>query len=415
MKHVLTMMKGYLNPKVLVFFGLGLASQAPVNLIGGTLKYWFSTEGVDLKKIGLFGLVLMPYAFKFLWAPFIDRINLPLAGKIGRKRTWGFVMLIMTMFLLCDLSFLNPTGNLIHVFVVCFLIAFCSSTYDIAVDGLRIDLLSGDDLKQGSAVYQLGARIGFLMAVAGMIFISSYVSWRTAYQLSIGIVCIGFVSLCFLKEKKKEQSDFSFREFAVEPFRDLIKRENFLNLCLFIVLYKLCNGVLGPMAYPFYHANGFTAEQVSVVSGTFGVFITMVGIFLGGLLMLKYPYRPMLICLGLLEILTSFSFAWLSQMGPDIRLFFLVILFDNIVGGIGGAVWVAYLSGICSRTYSATQYSFLIALTMVPLSVIASGSGYLVEQMGWGLFFIFTGFLMVPALFMLSSKRSSLNFQSEKK
>lgn len=393
--------KSYLNPKVLVFLGLGLASQAPVNLIGGTLKYWFSQEGVDLTRIALFGLVLLPYAFKFLWAPLIDQINLPLARILGRKKTWGFLTQIALAILLLLLSFSHPPTEQMRVFIICLAIAFCSSTQDIVIDALRIDTLSGNDLKTGSAVYQFGARLGFLMAVAGMIFLSARVSWQTAYQLSIILIGIGFLSLCLIHEKKAPSAHISFRRFAIEPFQDLIRREHFLTLCAFIVLYKMCNGVLGPMAYPFYHRIGFTADDIALVSGTFGVFVTMAGIFCGGLFMVRYPYRPMLLCLGLLEICTSVAFAVLACIGPSLPGFFIVILFDNLVGGIGGAVWVAFLSGMCSRTYSATQYAFLMALTMVPLSVIASTSGWFAEHLGWPGFFLMTGTLMIPALIML--------------
>lgn len=402
---VLTGLKSYLNPKVLVFLGLGLASQAPVNLIGGTLKYWFSQEGINLTHIGLFGLVLLPYAFKFLWAPLIDQINLPFSHLLGRKKTWGLLAQIVLMELLLFLSFSNPATEQVRIFSICLAIAFCSSTQDIVIDALRIDTLSGDELKTGSAIYQFGARIGFLIAVAGMIFLSARISWQTAYQLSIALIGIGFISLCFIREKKAPPTHISFRRFAIEPFQDLIRREHFFTLCAFIVLYKMCNGVLGPMAYPFYHKIGFTADDIALVSGTFGVFVTMFGIFCGGLLMVKYPYRPMLFWLGILEIFTSISFAALAYVGPNIQGFFIVILFDNLVGGIGGAVWVAFLSGLCSRTYSATQYAFLIALTMLPISVIASSSGWFAEQLGWIGFFLMTGALMIPALIMLKTMK----------
>lgn len=397
----LTALKGYLNPKVLVFLGLGIASQAPVNLIGGTLKYWFSQQGVDLTQIALFGLVLIPYAFKFLWAPLIDHVNLPCARYIGRKKAWGVMAQAGIMILLFLLSLSHPAQEQMKIFLICFAIAVCSSTQDIVIDALRIDTLEGNSLKESAAVYQLGARLGFLMAVAGMIFLSARVSWEMAYQISIAMVAVGFASLCFVREKKAQPTKISFYEYAIAPFRDLIKREHFLTLCVFIVLYKLCNGVLGPMAYPFYYQVGFTADDIALVSGTFGVFVTMAGIFVGGLLMVRYPYRPMLIWLGILEILTSVAFAVLAVQGPSLALFFVVILFDNLVGGIGGAVWVGFLSGLCSRTYSATQYAFLMALTMVPLSVIASGSGLLAKTVGWPAFFVITGLLMIPALIML--------------
>ena len=155
------------------------------------------------------------------------------------------------------------------------------------------------------------------------------------------------------------------------------------------------------MAYPFYYDIGFTAEQISIVSGTFGVFVTMFGVFLGGLLLLKFTYRPLLFWLGCIEILTSLSFAWLALIGPSMSAFFMVILFDNILSGMGTAVWIVYLSNFCSRQFSGTQYAFLSALNMIPLSIIAGASGWLAKVMAWPLFFVFTGWLMMPALWMI--------------
>ena len=384
------------------FFGLGLASQAPVNLIGGTLKYWFRTEGVDLGQIGLFTLVLIPYTLKFLWAPFINRINLPFATHFGRKKVWGLLAQILLMCCLFMLSLSSPTHHLLSVFAVCLITAFASATQDIVIDALRIDTLEGDELKEGTSAYQLGARIGMLGAVAGMIFLSAHVSWQTAYQISIITIVLGFISLCLVREKKAKVTPVNLQELIVDPFKDFILRnKHFGLLCFFVVAYKLCNGVLGPMAYPFYYDVGFSAEQISIVSGTFGVFVTMFGVVLGGIAMLKYAYRPLLFRLGFIEIFTSLAFAGLAIAGPNMPLFFAVILFDNILAGMGGAVWVAYLSSLCNRKFSGTQYAFLTALNMVPLSVIASSGGFLADAMVWPTFFIFTGILMIPALCIL--------------
>ena len=157
------------------------------------------------------------------------------------------------------------------------------------------------------------------------------------------------------------------------------------------------------MAYPFYYDIGFTAEQISIVSGTFGVFITMFGVFLGGLLLLKFKYRPLLFWLGFIEVLTSVAFAWLALIGPSMRAFFVVILFDNILAGMGAAVWVMYLSNFCCREFSGTQYAFLSALNMIPLSIIAGASGWLAKMMGWPIFFTFTG-LLYPIPILLSTQ-----------
>ena len=401
MKFLKKLYAALCNPAVWPFLGLGLSSQAPVNLVGGTLKYWFSTEGVDLSKIGVFSLVLIPYALKFLWAPFVDQLSLPFAKVLGRKKSWGLLSQLVVMLLLLALSYAQPVTQIWYIFALCLGITFASATQDIIIDALRIDTLEGDSLTQGTTLYQVGARLGQLAAVAGMILLSNYIVWQYAYQISIVLILIGFISLIFVREQNKQTPQISFERLIIKPFAALMQASHFGTLCLFIIAYRLCNCMLGPMAYPFYYDIGFTAEQISIVSGTFGVFITMFGVFLGGLLLLKFKFRPLLFWLGCIEILTSLSFTILAVLGPKIMPFFVVIFFDNIVAGMGAAVWVVYLSKFCCREFSGTQYAFLSALNMIPLSIIAGASGWLAKIMGWPLFFTFTGWLMIPALWMI--------------
>lgn len=408
MKFVNKLIKSLCNPRVWPFLGLGVASQAPVNLIGGTLKYWFSTEGVDLSKIGIFSLVLIPYALKFLWAPLVDQVNLPLSKILGRKKTWGLLNQLLMMGFLILLSLSHPSEEIGYIFALCLGISFASATQDIVIDGLRIDTLEGDELKQGTTLYLAGCRFGQLAAVAGMILLSSHIAWQYAYQISTILVAIGFISLLGIHEQKTTKAVISFQKFIIEPFKDIVSRSHFGTLCLFVIMYRLCNCMLGPMAYPFYYQIGFTAEQISIVSGTFGVFVTMAGVFLGGLVMMKFKYRPLLFWLGCLEIITSVSFAWLACIGPSMPAFFAVILFDNILAGMGGAVWVVYLSNFCSKKFSATQYAFLSAINMVPLSILAGASGWLANEMDWPMFFTFTGWLMIPALWMIHKNKIGL-------
>lgn len=402
------LMKALRNPHVWPFLGLGIASQAPVNLIGGTLKYWFSTEGVDLSKIGLFSFVLIPYALKFLWAPFVDQVDLPGSEHFGRKKTWGLLCQVLLITFLFLLSVSHPTEQIGYIFVLCLGIAFTSATQDIVTDALRIDTLEGDELKQGTTLYLAGCRFGQLAAVAGMILLSAHVAWRYAYQISTLLIVLGVISFLGIRESKSAKAVVSLQQFVIRPMKDIMSRSHFGTLCLFVIMYRLCNCMLGPMAYPFYYQIGFTAEQISIVSGTFGVFVTMAGVFLGGLIMMKFKYRPLLFWLGCLEVLTSLSFTGLAMIGPNMLAFFAVILFDNILAGMGGAVWVVYLSNFCSRKFSATQYAFLSAINMVPLSIIAGVSGVLAEYMDWPLFFTFTGWLMVPALWMIKHNKIGL-------
>ena len=390
-----------INKKTLPFLGLGISVQAPINLIGGLLMLWATQSGLDLSAVGIFAGVTLPYCLTFLWAPFVDRINLPFADKIGRKKMWCLVWQLGIIAGLLGMSTLTPNQDVMLLFACAFWVGFCGASQGMTVDGLRIDTLKDDDLTNGTVLFHFGNRLGYFAATAGMIALSGVLSWSLVYQISVLIILMGTLSLPFIHERKQAEVPANFDTMVVKPIKEFYARQPMVLLCAFIVLYKLCNGMLGKMAYPFYYDVGFTKNQIAVVSATFGSIITTLGVFLGGYILKKAKFKPLLLWLGAIEILTSFAFSGLAIAGPSIPLFFAVIVFDNIVGGMGSAIWAVFLSRLCSREFSATQYAFLNALTMVPLTLLGTTSGWLAAQMGWITYFAFTGVLMVPALCMI--------------
>ena len=233
------------------------------------------------------------------------------------------------------------------------------------------------------------------------------------------MVCIllfgGLMSTLFVKEEKQlvdsEKNNRFWYDMIVSPFQDFMQKNNWAWILIFIVLYKLCNAVLGRMALPFYRDLGFSKAEIVVISGTIGPWITLTGVALGGILVMRYQILKLLMALGFVEILTSLVFGVFSFFPNSTFMFLIVILFDNVIGGMGGAVFVAFLSGLCSKKYSATQYALLTSLMMLAVSVISVYRGVWAEKMGWYTFFVFTGCLMVPALVLLRY----LIFKEEKK
>ncbi len=420
-----TAFKGYLNPSVFIFLFLGFSCGIPYNLLGYSLSLWLTGSGVALSVVGFFALVLLPYNFKFLWAPVVDRIRIPyLAYKMGPKKAWAFLFqigLILSVWGLASFSpdqnswtyiwnRLDETGNPIQVmiplqtYLFAFLTAFFAASQDIVVDALRIDTLKKEEMGEGAGTYQLGYRMGMLLSGAGVVAVSTWISWNLAYFLAGCALVYGMISLFFVKEKSGSdipKTSHLFREMIVAPFQDFARHSFWWGILLFIVLYKLCNAVLGRMALPFYDQMGFSKVEISLISGTFGPWITVIGVALGGVLVMRYSILKILFALGCVEILTSIAFAVFSLLGHNLPAFILVIIFDNIIGGMGGAVFVAFLSNLCSKSYSATQYALLTGFMMLASSVVSVYSGLWVEQMGWFGFFLFTGLLMIPALFLL--------------
>ena len=419
----MTALKGYTRRQILVFLFLGFSCGLPYNLLGYSLSLWLTDAGIALSVVGLFSLVFLPYSFKFLWAPFVDRLNVPyLSRKIGRKKAWALIFQTGLVASIFALSYFSPDKNTwqfvwqytdkastlqtavipIQTYIFAVLAAFFACSQDIVVDALRIDTLSTEELGEGAGTYQFGYRMGMLLSGAGVVALSAYVSWSLAYFWVGCFVLTGFISILFVRETAHPVTKISFKDLVLSPFSDFVVRhKQWIWILLFIVLYKLCNSVLGRMALPFYKDIGFTKQQIALVSGAFGPWITMAGIPVGGLLVMRFGILRSLFYLGVVEILTSFAFAVLALSGANLPLFFVVIVFDNIVGGMGGAVFVAYLSSLCVKSYSATQYALLSGLMMVAGSVVASYSGFWAMNMGWVLFFVFTGLIMIPALVLL--------------
>lgn len=431
-----TALKGYLKPSVFIFLFLGFSCGLPFNLIVYSLALWMADTGISLAVIGFFSLVLLPYNFKFLWAPLVDRIQLPyLARKMGSKKAWALIFQVGLLLSIWGLSIFPPHENTwiwslvltdksgadviaqipLQTYLFALLTAFFAASQDIVVDALRIDTLSKEELGEGAGMYQFGYRMGMLLAGAGVVAASAYISWQSAYFIVGSIVSLGMVSTFFVHEPKRiepEANKSVWQTMVLNPFYDFMSKANWYWILIFIVLYKLCNAILGRMALPFYQQMGFSKGEISLVSGTFGPWITMSGIALGGIFVMKYPILKLLFALGLVEILTSIAFAGFSLFYHSLPAFFIVIIFDNIVGGMGGAVFVAFLSGLCSKAYSATQYALLTSLMMVASSMVSVYSGVWAQEMGWFVFFLFTGVLMLPALgllFYLIRKEKVLN------
>ena len=414
-----TAFKGYLNPAVAVFLFLGFSCGLPHSLIGYSLSLWLKDAGLSLAAIGFFALVMLPYNFKFLWAPFLDRFSAPfLPRAFGHRKGWLILFQLGLIACTAGLAFSAPESNepafsLVRdgqkvvipllTYFFAFGVAFFAASQDIMVDALRIGTLKKEELGEGAGAYQFGYRMGMLLSGAGVVAASAFVSWQTAYACVAVLLLAGLITVFFIKEppeKKVTQAGF-FKSTVVAPFVDFMKQNQWALILIFIVLYKLCNAVLGRMALPFYSEMGFSKAEIALVSGTIGPWITILGVAIGGVLVMKYAILNLLFVFGCIEILTSVVFGFFTFFEHSMSFFLLVILFDNIVGGMGGAVFVAFLSGLCSKRYAATQYALLTSLMMVSVSVISVYSGVWAEQMGWFWFFLFTGALMVPALILL--------------
>ncbi len=422
-------LSGYMKPRVLVFLFLGFSCGLPFMLVSRTLKLWLEASRIEVSVIALFAAVMLPFSFKFVWAPVIDRLRIPyLARRIGQKKSWALVIQVCLMVSIFGLALVSPDQNAyfweyavrdriifipMQTFIFAFLVAFFTASQDIVVDALRIDTLDKREFGQGSGLYMLGYRLGVLSSGAGLWMLVDYLQdWHTPYFIAGCCVLVGMAGIGLIREKPRASADPAplFKSMFVDPFMDFMTRPSWLLILAFIALYKVCNVVLGNLIDPFYRQIGFNLTQIGVVSGAFGPFVTIFGALLGGVLAARLNILKTLFALGLVEILTSLVFAGLALLGSHTPAFVATIVFDNIIGGMGGAVFVAYLSGLCAPRYSATQYALLASLMTFVSVGVAMPTGFLTQRFiaayglsaGWAMFFAFTSVLMIPALMALA-------------
>lgn len=406
MKTWKTAVSTYLKPSVGMVLLLGFSCGLPLSLVFGSLSYWLKTSGVALAAIGYFSLVRTPYSLKFLWAPLVDRIPVPgLSRKFGQRRSWALVFQIGLIACVWALSLLHPAQHLGLTAVLACGVAFFSASQDIVVDALRIDSLSKDEQGPGAGAYQLGYRIGMLASGAGGLWLASVTSWNTAYQVVGCLIFVGLITVLCMKEQTADQPKALrgawFQEMLIRPLKDFMKHNGWFWILLFVVLYKINNAVLGVMAGPFYLETGFSEKEIAAVSNMWGSAATIFGTLMGGVIVVRFGVMRCLWVLGFIEILTSLGYAGQAAVGYDLTYLIGLITFDNIVGGMGNTVFVAYLSLLCSKKYTTTQYALLSSLAMVARDVFASNGGVLAAHLGWIHFFILTGILMLPGLILL--------------
>lgn len=403
----------YARPRVIAIGFLGFASGLPLLLTLSTLSIWLAEEGVTKTAIGLFALVGIPYSLKFLWAPLIDRLPVPLLTRaLGRRRGWMILTQVLLMAALLGLGATSP-AEMPEVTAICALaVAFCSASQDIVIDAHRVEILEEREYGAGAAMIVFGYRCGLLVAGAGALYIASITSWFWVYAAMAALVLVGVATVLLSPEPEvsvraaaRRGSTGSLRgwlyEAVIAPFADFMQRRGWVAILAFVLLYKFGDALAGVMANPFYIELGFTKVEIANVSKLFGFAATLLGGFAGGILVNRWGIVPSLLVCGVLQLLSNLLFAVQAVVGHDIGMLMVTIGFENLSGGMGTAAFVAYLSSLCNVAYTATQYALLSSLMAVARTVLASPGGWLAEQLSWVTFFALTAVAAVPGLLLL--------------
>src|SRR5262252_209055 len=416
----------YLRPKTLVMLLLGFSSGLPFYLVGNTFGYWLRDEQTSLKAIGFLSWVGIAYSLKFLWAPLMDRVDLPLFKRLGHRRGWMMFSQIVVGLALAAMGGTGTHAGLGRLGALALVVAFASSTQDIVVDAWRIESADdGDEQGLLASAYQFSYRLALLATDTVILIVAAAVGWRMSYGIYGAFMAVGIIATWFAKEpertdaardEKREAPLWTPRGFldaVVGPFIAFFRAHGWLALLMLaaISLYRVPDFVMAPMANPYYHDLGITKQTVGAVRGSIGLIATFAGIAAGGFCSLKLGYMRALIIGGIVQAAAIATYATLAFAGTTIPLFALVVAGDNFAISFAGVALVAYMSSLTNIGYTATQYA-LLSSTYAWLGKILKGfSGAAVERLstthglihGYGIFFIACGLTGVPAILLFAA------------
>lgn len=434
----------YAHPRVITFLFLGFSAGLPFLLVFTTLSAWLREFGISRTAIGFASWIGITYSFKFVWSPVVDRVPLPLLTRwLGRRRSWMLLAQAGIGLGLLGMSFFDPRVQLAGLVACAVLVAFSSATQDIALDALRIE--ATDESLQGATAgtYQLGYRIAVLAAGAGALYLAEFGSWPLAYRIMAALALVGIVTTLVISEpvprlaagtaeREGKIADFANRHAGLPPalreamvfvygaivcpFVDFFARFGWLAVLLlaFIGLFRLSDIAMGVMANPFYIDMGFSLTEIANVTKLYGFVMSILGALLGGVLVFRFGAARLLALSVFLIAVSNLTFSWLALIGrPDTLVLATAISIDNLVSGMAGTVFIAFLSGLTNTAYTATQYALFTSIMTLPGKVIGGFSGVMVDWLqatstateatlgkfgGYAIFFVYTAVLGVPAL-----------------
>ncbi|MCX7237496.1 MFS transporter [Polynucleobacter sp.] len=409
----------YLEWPCLRMLFLGFSAGLPLLLILGTLSFWLREAGIDRSTIGYLTWVGLIYAFKWMWAPLVDRLQIPLLTKLfGRRRSWLLFAQALIILGLVGMSTSDPKLALNSIVWCALLVAFGSATQDIALDAFRIESANSDHQAALAATYQTGYRLALIWAGAGVLWLAARAetgngydasAWQFAYLCMAASIGVGVITTLLSNEPVKYEltkvrtAKAWLYQTLVEPFAEFITRYRWHAVLILslIAIYRISDVVMGIMANPFYVDMGYTKDEVAAVSKVFGVVMTLVGAFLGGVLTLRFGVLRILFVGAVLSAVSNLLFAWLATQGHDLHGLIWVISADNLSSGIASAAFIAFLSSLTNIRYSATQYALFSSMMLLLPKWLAGFSGVFVDNFGYQTFFFGTAIIGAPVLLLI--------------
>ncbi|HZP75638.1 MAG TPA: MFS transporter [Pseudolabrys sp.] len=417
----------YLKPRVLVIMLLGFSGGVPIILVGSTLQAWMKLSGIDIRTIGLFAAVAIPYNIKFLWAPLVDSLDVPLLSRtLGRRRGWLMFSQILLIAAIVLLALCDPAVSPLMVAVAALLVATSSATQDILIDAFRVESLPENEQAAGMASYVAAYRIGSLVAGAGALFLVAYLqdslklgdpaAWTACYVTMAACILVGVLATLVAKEPEKSRAvsanhaaharETSLKRAfttAVDSFRDFLSQHLAIAALIFVTLFKLADALAFSLLTPFVLGLGFSLTQVGTIRNGIGFIAAVLGGFAGGFIARTFSLSASLWIGALLQTTMIAAFAVQALIGMDVAALSVTTAIEFFFDSVGTVIFVAYLSALCRNPlYTATQFALLTALAAVGRNVVSLGSGYIAFATGWVWFFVVCALAGVPSFLLLA-------------
>ena len=390
-----------LNKRMLICIFTGFSSGLPLYILIALLPAWLRSEGVDLKAIGLFALIQLPFTWKFLWAPLFDRYIPPL----GRRRGWLFISQLALILSIPCFGLWHPLLDLWTIAYLACLIAFFSASQDIVLDAYRRELLLDVELGLGSAIHVNAYKIASLIPGSLSLILADHLPWSRVFLITALFMLPGIVmTLCISEPQLKDGTPKTLKAAIVEPFHEFLSRngvQSALLILAFIFLYKLGDSMATALATPFYLDMGFSKTEIGLVAKNAGLWPSVIGGLLGGIWMIKLGINRALWLFGIVQMLAILGFAWLATIGHNLPVLALVISVEALGVGLGTAAFVAFIAHTTHPLYTATQFALFTSLAAVPRTFANAATGYLVDWLGWEAFFLLCFIVAIPGMLHL--------------
>ena len=394
--------------RMLICVFTGFASGLPLYLLLNLVPAWLRTEHIDLKVIGAFALIQFPYTWKFLWAPLLDRYAVPM---LGRRRGWMLLTQVALLVVMASLGGFSPQRDLGIIVMLATLLAFLSATQDIALDAYRRELLLDYELGLGNAVHVNAYRIAGLIPGSLALILADHLPWNMVFMITALFMLPGIAMTLLVSEPLAVNVPKTLRDAVVEPFREFITRKGWQSALLilaFLFFYKLGDSLSTALATPFYLDMGFSKTEIGLIAKNAGLWPAVTGALIGGIWMLKLGINRALWLFGVVQVISIFGFYWLAMQGAQAEVSALhlaqlafVIGLEAFGVGLGTAAFVAYIAHTTHPAYTATQFALFTSLAAVPRTFVNATAGWLVDQMGWGNFFLLCAALALPGMLLL--------------